>query len=1608
MSSSSHFFQNNPPFHQVVLTELDIDHIKAWASTVKNKPLTDDEVNRIKADLSASHYHSLAHNIHGLITNSLNNESYSGLMPNDIAELVKLIKQKAQVTQRIRDAAEVSPEDMRSVIEHEKKIRPLNLTMTWWTERLEFLKEENNWNLFISLTLKNYQNDQMTEEERDRILTQLNTLKLDWMNQYYVAAYLSDRLLEFYNYHLANIEEDLLRCITAEKKSTIINQYLEYLLAQIKSLKKQIIYSMIYRLLCAEHYQDVECDDVLSHLLEDLEKQCKINTNGESRKTPPLRRSLSPDLASQFVDTVTAYCQNNSAPEHMLETLKKLKMRNTPDQWRITPSTKKLDRLNTDPIILYAEHMLPILENTLVGLMYTEEEDKDNPIISEEIILGSSKKHPAITKTETVTYKKIKTITSAILHGETKEPYHVINKIKKLISVTRKKYIDIMEEPIDEANNPASQSLLNHFMRCEDKLNNIRIESEIYLKHTFNQILSMNENDYRTGHALTSFSLAIQNVDNFNKSACNLPYSPNTDIVLIVAKHLYEYTKNGGTPNQSTLKILRKMISNTYILSGDQLEALINIFKNMPDTLKKISSAQKESILPFIIHHIESPLLSLHSISTAIARHKSVSDRPNRIWKETSDINISEEGLAFSSLINYIENVSIRLIPEDRTITLENFDKAFSNETRFIIHPDYAKQANNMEKAKNIIKNAIADHLLKMMLDIKAYLLTEDKKINAQKLIMLMEKINAFFHGPSLTEAKKNLVELIQKSCSELLKGQLIESISQNKSINLDYLSPINTCLNINLLSSASNEGDLKEIIEKYIKSTDGTNSILSSLLTENANTPIEILIEYTNKRLNHIIATYKVASEDYSFFSIHQKNPSIQSLFEEFRKKIEKNIGNAVLSEAKWDPDQACMIELFGSSNQAQIYRSKFIIECMLNPEALSNNSLNLFLSSLNKKNHHEDNIINLQLIVSNNLTFENAIKNLINSKNWSSSIENLVRHLNQPKITQELHMALFRQIIAGSHKITSQSEVLYLMSKGLTSYKNERGPLKNIQDQANKTFYESFFGQQNIAEICLTMEPIFLDLEKTAKELTPATNFSKSEEISITKKIEKAKLFAKPYLLYGKNEDIKKFLAQLYDFSDQFKFQSEVGMLSIIDHPALENTQSLEIRKITQQIIQLENQLEGSVPSGAIAEHYIDFCEKQILDKIHSIITIQAESLTYDALSHLTNLLFHLSCDEIKLFLTKAYHDLIPDNPYWLAAINKYDNFKEMLLLAKPNLPGLSPIPENLFHPLRKIYSYSEKLNSLKSVLHKLLKQSIIREYIPIKKHSKNNKKNKEKINTNEETTNMRDLLTENSINDKELLELWLKYKNQVETLSKSRSTQNEYLIYANKLFEKISNELLSRGQNRPEIIEQIVNHTKPLTTQHKKGNKAPFMISAATVSSSHIHRDTSSFWARPKEKSFTDTLKLIHDAAVITQMMQLVSTYLQKKLGKGMESVNQFLKEFPYSLSDNLSNADKIQSLEKHTSLTKNNTPKILNAIHLYHDLAAVREGRVSIFFIKNLILKLYSEMQAEAAMQSKRYRVFIEEIQKSIYAILPDTPKPANDLKFGDGTTTLNLK
>ena len=140
----------------------------------------------------------------------------------------------------------------------------------------------------------------------------------------------------------------------------------------------------------------------------------------------------------------------------------------------------------------------------------------------------------------------------------------------------------------------------------------------------------------------------------------------------------------------------------------------------------------------------------------------------------------------------------------------------------------------------------------------------------------------------------------------------------------------------------------------------------------------------------------------------------------------------------------------------------------------------------------------------------------------------------------------------------------------------------------------------------------------------------------------------------------------------------------------------------------------------------------------------------------------------------------------------------------------------------------------------------------------------------------------------------------------------------------------------------------------------------------------------------------------------MMYLVSKYLQEKTKLGMEGTTHFLAKYTYMMTDSIEDVDKMAALKMELNTKPTDIAKILNGIHLYHELAAIREGRRSIYFIKNLIEQLYNEMWKNKDANTTRYRDLIEDLNKKIHTILPDTQKPANDLQFGEGTTTVTLR
>lgn len=1524
-SSSNNSGQESASFPEYIVHHLDISHINAWAKKVKHLSLSSEQLANIQKELDTSAATRLANLLSQFINFTVNADPLVGLTRSEIEQLTKLLEERKQLKGQF-EKVELSRAEYEHLIANEKKIFPLDLTINWWSKNLALLKKDEIWQQIAAKTIKVSKEHGVPEKECLRMLSQLDNLKLDWMNQYYVAGYLSDYLLDFYNNHLSTMENNILAELEKKKKySPLVSEYLSYLLSQLNDLKKQIIYSMIYRLQSAEHHQDIECDDVLAHLMENIEKQCSIEISGAGKK-PALRRSLSPDLVHQFINAISAYCKNYMPSEHMLLTLEKLKLRHTPDEWKLAAITKETELLNNDPVILYAEYTIP-------GLLVTIQSDE---AIAESILFKNA----------------LADVT------------HPINKTKKLIDTVAKRHLRLTNKSIHLSENPAALSFQRYAKKWDEQLSAIKTKIEALLNAEIQKCLISQSN---TPDAITNLAIVIKNANQFNKQFFNEDYLPTSDVVLAIAKYLDGLLQKGFTLHPNQANHFRKIITTIHPLSGLQLDYMITLFENLPKDLTKIQNIESKHLLAFITHHIEAPLLSLSDIKAPLARHKHIAQRQRRNWKDMSENNIYDERRdEFATLISYIKNVSQELIAIDKTIDLTNFDFAFRPEISFAISPAYTRQLDQMKQAKEIIETAIAEKIDRS-LEIRDFL-TDGQQIDLIKLPELLGKINNFF---TLSSNKEKLLNAICQACTHLLKNQIIDAVQNNAVIDLNYILNLNQALGYNILKLACKDTTIRDILTKYIKTCDGSQSNLSIFFVEihdeeNNQEKESLILSYAQKRLSFINTSYDVRPEDYYFFNHFRDKAFFKPLFEKFAQNAGLKIKKALNEIGVWDKGYAGLIELFGTTIEAQAYRAKRLLELAESPSEFNNTrDLNQFLFQLNPAHHVEGNIIDLKLTIKNALSVEKLIENIIMNTSWSLSLEHIIQSLNKPFLTQLLHTQLLKSMLLTTTDISQNWLALTIASQ--TKYFNDVNKIsKSIWDQLNKDFYTHFFGEKNTQELCYILENIYLFLINTEKNLDENAKISSLHFQATCNQIKYAKLFSMLYLLFGENNEMKQFINRLDEFEKKFRLQYELNTIFAENHPALSTTSSnVELKNLILSIVKAEKQLEtDGVADTESVHHYLQFCNKEILEKIRTLLANNSRKLKFDALSDLTNLLFHLSCDEIKLLLINAHKPEISSNPFWLSIINHYHNEKNLADIVKlmPNQPTSK---------MKRLFSFSHNLTNLNKQMHALLKKSILEEAGII-------------INTTNEGIKMRTLLTEENINDKTLMKLWLNYHDKIAKLQESPSTQKNYLAYGIKLLSRISDELLVRAQKRPEVNKELIEMTqRPKVAPNKK----PMMT-----------KDRSSFWARPAEQlELSAHVKSIHDKSIIISLMHVVTKYVNHKMQKDISFFEEACQTRQY-LEASLSKEDSISDIIKRTSCARPTAIKFLNCIHLYQKLSAILSDKERFQTIREFINQLISELVNDQ-INTPKYSKFLKGLLESMNSLVVIAKSAKNDKDFG---------
>lgn len=800
MSSSNHSTSAAHYIDQPIINPLNAEQIIKFASIFKKTNLTEVQQNDIKS--AFRDYSSLT-----LMEDMLNNfieiknnmNSLCGLSDKQETKLKTYIEKRKAFKKVYKD--KLSSSMFEKFVENEKKINPYNQAVQWWQKNTESLRKEKVWkDIKNIIATQANENGDITADIKKKT-SQFRNIQDKWTRSQLFAGFTSAKLLLFYKEYILVMEE----AIKAEEKSNkkypaIIHEYIENLLLQIQAIKKQAIYSMLYRLQCAEYYHDIECDDLLSFTFDSIDEQGSINIQRIGLK-PKHRRSLSPQLITDFLTVIEEYCQTEPNEYAILTEADQLNMCSVPASWKSndadTSNAKKLAKNHTMSFFAYA---IPTLLQAISG-------QKNLAVLA---------------------------INSDALHDRS----HALNKLHHLVKLAEAEHINITLKKPFELKNSISKFINENIKKYNNILNDLLIkmnfEIENQLDHILETLFNKHEVDY---DEINSVIKRINAAKHFNNHYLNNDFLANGDIILILATRLVGKISSNRKISAKQSENLYKLM-NAFLphIASDHLRRVQETFRKLPEVLDKYKDIKGSQLLHYLVNYLESPFLTTDQINLPLTRHKHIASNFDEKWEESVETNDNEIQKKINLLISYLKNVSMKLLQFATCINLDDFDNTHGciicAELRKFMQDGVISEAQKSTIGALRLEYELAVlNKINSSLQIKIYLHSEDeKKIDSDKLRLLCGRFNLFFTNES---CKKTMLQAVGNSCLSLLKSYILNAVENETTPDITFIKELNLILGENLFQQLCNDMDIKKIMHTYISTYDGTKTNLSRLLTE-------------------------------------------------------------------------------------------------------------------------------------------------------------------------------------------------------------------------------------------------------------------------------------------------------------------------------------------------------------------------------------------------------------------------------------------------------------------------------------------------------------------------------------------------------------------------------------------------------------------------------------------------------------------------------------------------------------------------------------------------------------------------------------------------------
>lgn len=1226
-----------------------VDNVIAHLTEAKHIPLTDKQQRKLAKSMKS---HSLLAEIAGemevLLLLKDNLGISAGLTDKDLSYLQKLIAKRKKLKDAFY-ANELKVADYRKLLEIEKELIPYDEHTKHWLQQTEKLNQSLTWR-------------QATEQlQRTNVInepgqTLLNSIQDSWKQQHQFALMSNGQLID-----LDNCLQTLERQITAllainNVDLMLIQSYCAEVINHTATIRRQLIFAMLYRLKCAEYFYDLHCDDIIQYT-DALIQQAIAK---ESEMQEPLRRGMTIYMVKQFLNAISTYFYRHTSDEMIAKAFNSLVMRQPPHHWRATDRFEQ--QLLKNPTVVYFANTFPQLLSNIA-----KTSDLVTTIFSSDSIHDKS---------------------------------FLLNLLNRLSKDTKRELENLSAEDRNK-NSHLYRSLQTKLDDYQELVAAIQMQLNQSMQTSMQTLLDdIFDKNNPNSDKIQFIGKCIQNVNVFNARFLGAGYTAQNDVILSVGERIRQMIFKNESLSQQQASQLATLMSKIFPdIDSEYAERIHAAYQQLPKQVAEADKTQLNGLLHYIIAKLEQPLLQNRYYHLAIKRHQHIATHQHERWEKFEDtMLVSEDELI--AKIDYLRNVSLMTLLLDRHINLDNFD---CNETTSLI--DTIQSDINLidncpnelhaliKAARNQIANCITKQLARQDV-INDYLQDHNHHyLDLHQLQDLNARLHEFYHdNVSLT----SMLAAIEKTIRLAAKNYIIACIRGQAVWDSKYLLGINEALHYDIIDLLQVDPDIEKTLLQAIMETNGDASYLGAILTvfisaDSVTHYASALNVYSTKRLSRIEMDHSINESDYQFFASHPQSEG----FNTFVRK--KNLAIRFTEMTAWNDKTARLIELIGDRDTIINYRLKRITELLSlcyyseTDRVPTHEPFLDFSSTINQRFLIDGKVIPPTSLLASGQDVKAAITDLLINR-WSPLVDYLAYICGAESETATLHTETLLHYLSTHHdfsrewlgqQITNNHRLLehcHLTESAIVA--------------ASKQFYLDLLGETNIPIIINYVDDAINKLANiNIKQYLNSQPPSSIDELwSFIQSIQPLETF---HRLFSTETSHQKTFAAMQKFKQAIALHE---MKKSIAKQVVNLKTATDTRNICISLSSLTDLLALTYERNLLNDDNVTDFIAYLNDELSAQLTLllsQPYAKQYVVLATLYHLLMEMTSEQLKMHLIAQHSQAITDSQKLVAIINKLGANESLPLIQQ--FIGSSILMSQGGNHIQYLFKYANKMAQL-----------------------------------------------------------------------------------------------------------------------------------------------------------------------------------------------------------------------------------------------------------------------------------------------------------------------